>query len=201
MRRVVAGSDLSALPDHGFGPTGLGWWGVLGFMLIEGMGFVLAIAAYFYLMPYEQAWPPNGRTPDLLWGTLFTALAVASEIPNVWLDRMAHAKRAAAVRWGLVLMTAIGLVLLGLRLGEFTAMNVRWDQNAYASITWALLALHTLHITTDVYDSGVLAALFFAKEPTGRRFADTSDNSLYWHFIVWSWVVIYVIIYWVPRWH
>jgi len=27
-----------------------------------------------------------------------------------------------------------------------------------------------------------------------------SDNALYWHFIVWSWVVLYVVIYWVPRW-
>jgi cytochrome c oxidase subunit 3 len=91
-------------------------------------------------------------------------------------------------------------VLLGLRLGEFTAMNVRWDDNAYGSITWALIALHTLHITTDVYDTGVLAALFFAKPPSGRRFSDVSDNALYWHFIVWSWVLLYLIIYWVPRW-
>jgi cytochrome c oxidase subunit 3 len=197
--RVVA-YEVSELPDHAFGPMGLGWWGVLGFMLIEGMGFVLAIAAYFYLMPLDQAWPPHGNPPGLLWGSLFTALAVLSEIPNVWLNRMAHAKRANAVRLGLVLMTTLGLVLLGLRLGEFTAMNVRWDDNAYGSITWALIALHTLHITTDVYDTGVLAALFFAKPPSGRRFSDVSDNALYWHFIVWSWVLLYLIIYWVPRW-
>ena len=200
MSRVVA-HDLSELPDHAFGPGGLGWWGVLGFILIEGMGFVLAIAAYFYLMPLDQAWPPHGNPPGLLWGSLFTALAVLSEIPNIWLERTAHEKRANAVRWGLVLMTVIGLVLLGLRLGEFTAMNVRWDDNAYGSVTWALIALHTLHITTDVYDTGVLAALFFAKPASGRRFTDVSDNGVYWHFIVASWVVLYVIIYWVPRWH
>ena len=44
--------DLSNLPDHNFGPTSLGWWGVIGYMLIEGMGFVLAIGAYYYLLPY-----------------------------------------------------------------------------------------------------------------------------------------------------
>jgi heme/copper-type cytochrome/quinol oxidase subunit 3 len=199
MSRVVAG-DLSALPDHGFGSAGLGWWGVLGFMLIEGMGFVLAIAAYFYLMPFEASWPPDARPPDLLWGSLFTGLALLSEIPNVWLNRQAHAKRAGAVRFGLVLMTVLGLLLLGLRWMEFGAMNIGWDQNAYGSITWALISLHALHTATDLYDTGVLAVLFFARPATGRRFVDASDNALYWHFIVWSWVLLYVVIYWVPRW-
>ena len=202
MRRAetVVG-DLSGLPDHNFGSTSMGWWGVIGFMLIEGMGFVLAIGAYYYLLPYEHSWPPNQPPPSLLWGTVFTAVAIASELPNFWIKRRAKRYDLPAVRLGLTLMTLVGVALLGVRAMEFTAINVRWDQNAYASITWALLALHTLHITTDVYDSAVLAVLFFKKEATGRRFADASDNALYWHFIVWSWVVIYLIIYWVPRWH
>ena len=30
--------------------------------------------------------------------------------------------------------------------------------------------------------------------------SDVADNELYWHFIVLSWVVLYAIVYWVPRW-
>jgi len=37
--------DLSELPTHAFGTRSLTWWGVVGFMLIEGTGFALAIAA------------------------------------------------------------------------------------------------------------------------------------------------------------
>jgi heme/copper-type cytochrome/quinol oxidase subunit 3 len=91
-------------------------------------------------------------------------------------------------------------VLLGLRTMEFTVLNVRWDQNAYGSIVWALLALHTLHMATDTFDSGVLAAIAFLKKFDGRKFSDVVDNALYWHFIVWSWVVLYVVVYWTPRW-
>ena len=192
--------DVSGLPYHNFGSTGLGWWGTVGFMLIEGMGFVLAIGVYFYLLPYERSWPPNQPPPSLLWGSLFTALAVISEIPNAWIKQRAQKYDLPAVRAGLLLMTAIGVVLIGLRALEFTTLNVRWGTNAYGSIVWALLALHTTHTVTDVFDSGVLAALLFRKEATGRRFTDLTDNALYWHFIVWSWVVLYVIIYWVPRW-
>jgi cytochrome c oxidase subunit III len=192
--------DVSGLPDHNFGSTSLGWWGAVGFMLIEGMAFVLAIGAYYYLVPNEQSWPPANPPPSLLWGTAFTALAVASEIPNAWIKKRACEYDLQAVRFGLVLMTLVGVVLLGLRAMEFTALNVSWDKNAYGSIVWALISLHTLHTATDVVDSGVLAALFFLKKPDGRKFSDATDNALYWHFIVWSWVVLYFVVYWTPRW-
>ena len=192
--------DLSTLPDHNFGSTSLGWWGVIGFMLIEGMGFVLALGAYFYLLPNERTWPPAQPAPSLLWSTLFTAIAVLSELPNQWIKKRAERYDLGAVRIGLVVMVAIGLLLLGVRAMELTALNVRWDQNAYGSIVWAILALHTLHTVTDVYDSGVLAALSFAKSFDGRKFSDVADNAVYWHFIVWSWVVLYVVVYWTPRW-
>ena len=97
-------------------------------------------------------------------------------------------------------MFAVGIALLALRALEIGALNVRWDRNAYGSIVWALILLHTLHTTTDVFDSGVLSVLTFTKKMTGRRFSDVSDNALYWHFVVWSWVVLYVVVYWAPRW-
>ena len=193
-------ASVAALPDYAFGSTSLGWWGVLGFMLIEGMGFVLALAAYFFLLPFEQRWPPQQPPPDLLWGTLFTVVAILSEVPNIWVNRVAHQQRRHAVQVGLWLMVAIGIVLLVLRGFEMTAYNVRWDQNAYGSILWAIVLLHTVHTVTDVFDSGVLAALASTHPMDGRRYSDVSDNALYWHFIVWSWVVLYVVIYWVPRW-
>jgi len=192
--------DLSTLPDHNFGSTSLGWWGVVGFMLIEGMGFVLAIGAYYYLLANEHAWPPGQPAPSLEWGTAFAVVGLLSEIPNQWVKKRAERYDLAAVRAGLLLMTAIGVALLALRAMEFTALHVRWDQNAYGSIVWALLALHTLHMATDVYDSGVLAALSFTRHFDGRKFSDAADNALYWHFIVWSWVVLYAVVYWTPRW-
>ena len=196
--RIVG--DLSALPDHAFGSTSLGWWGVVGFMLIEGMGFVLAIGAYYFLLPNEHSWPPVNPPPSLLWGSLFTLLALLSELPNQWIKKRAEHYDLAGVRIGLVLMVAVGVLLLAVRAFEFTALNVRWDTNAYGSIVWAILALHTLHMATDVYDSAVLAALVFLKKVDGRKFSDVADNALYWHFIVWSWVILYGVVYWTPRW-
>jgi hypothetical protein len=38
---------------------------------------------------------------------------------------------------------------------------VRWDANAYGSIVWALLFLHTTHVITDLADTIVLTVFSF----------------------------------------
>ena len=51
--------DVADLPTHEFGPKSLTWWGIIGFLLIEGTFFALAFAAYFFLMGHEQAGRPK----------------------------------------------------------------------------------------------------------------------------------------------
>ena len=40
-----------------------------------------------------------------------------------------------------------------MRVFEFAHLNVMWDHDAYGSIVWLLLGLHTTHIVTDFLDS------------------------------------------------
>ncbi len=198
MRPLRIIGDVRDLPDHAFGPASLGWWGTIGFMLIEGMAFVLAAGAYFYLMSNESAWPPAGLPPSLRYGTMFTALAIVSELPNVWLSRRNHANDVPAIRLGLWLMVAFGVALMVIRGFEFGALNVRWNDNAYGSIIWSLMLMHSVHIVTDVYDSVVLAVIVTQHKPDARKRADVSDNALYWHFVVLAWLAVYVLVYLLP---
>ena len=64
---------------------------------------------------------------------------------------------------------------------------------------WTLFGLHTLHLVTDAWDTGVLNVLFFTGPLEGKRFGDVSENSLYWYFVVVSWLPIYAVLYWAPR--
>jgi heme/copper-type cytochrome/quinol oxidase subunit 3 len=194
--------DLAHLPTHGFGHRSLTWWGIIGFMVIEGTFFALTIAAYFYLMSQEQSWPPAPFDPPaLIAGTLFTLTMLVSEIPNTIVKRAAEAGKLREVRRLLLLMCAIGLVLGIIRIFEFRSLHVQWYDNAYGSIVWALLVLHTTHILTDWGDTLVLTALMHTKHGiVGRRFVDVSENALYWRFVWLAWLPIYALIYWVPRW-
>jgi heme/copper-type cytochrome/quinol oxidase subunit 3 len=198
MRPLRIIGDVRDLPDHAFGPASLGWWGTIGFMLIEGMAFVLGTGAYFYLMSNESAWPPEGLPPSLRYGTTFTVLAIASEIPNLWLSRRNRAGDVRAIRLGLWLMVGIGVVLMAIRGFEFSALNVRWDDNAYGSIVWALMLMHSVHIATDVYDSIVLAVIVTREKPDARKRSDVADNAMYWHFVVAAWLAVYVLVYLLP---
>jgi heme/copper-type cytochrome/quinol oxidase subunit 3 len=193
--------DLAELPTHKFGPSSLTWWGVLGFMVIEGAAFGLAFAAYFFIMGHEQGWPPEGRLPpNLLWGTLFTILILLSEIPNAMIKKAAHERDVPTIRLLMPVMIVIGILLLVIRAFEFNNLNCRWTDDAYSSIIWALLLLHASHLLTDWIDTVVLWALMMTDVGwEGRRLVDTDENSMYWRYVWLLWLPIYVLIYWVPR--
>jgi cytochrome c oxidase subunit 3 len=201
IRDVRFTDDVAGLPTHKFGPSSLTWWGIIGFMVIEGAAFGLTFAAYFFLMGHEQGWPPEGRqAPNVLAGTLFTILILLSEIPNTMVKRAAEAHDTRKVRALLPVMVGIGAVLLIIRGFEFNSLNVRWTDDAYGSIIWALLLLHTTHILTDWFDSVILALLMRTVVGyEGRRLVDVDENSLYWRYVWLLWLPIYLMIYWVPR--
>lgn len=198
--KAVVTIDVADLPLHGMGSKSPSWWGTAAFMLIEGTGFALAIMVYFYLMSVAPTWPLETKLPDLWPGTLMTIVLLASVLPNIWVARAAERGDLRKVRIGLIVMTVAGIVPLVIRPFEFPAMHIKWDGNAYGSVTWMLLGLHTTHLVTDLIETIVLAGLMFSRHADNpRRYGDVQDNAMYWHFVVLTWLPLYVCLYWVPR--
>ncbi len=192
--------DLSDLPISAMGPRSLLWWGTFGFMLIEGMGFLLAAGAYLYLRGQAPTWPLAGHRPPDHWaGLSFTLVAVASVLPNLWVAARAKKKDEPTVRWGVLLMTLIGVLLVIVRGFEFAHLNVRWDDNAYGSLVWLLMVLHTTHVITDLGDTAVLSLWLFTHEVGDDQFSDINDNAGYWNFVIIAWLPIYLLVYWGAR--
>jgi heme/copper-type cytochrome/quinol oxidase subunit 3 len=188
------------LAPGAFGHRSLMWWGTMGIVLIESTAFGLAVAAYFYLRSRSLTWPPSNVTPPaLLWGTVNTAVLLVSAIPNELAKRAAERIDLSATRLWLVVCLVFGAAFNAVRAMEFTALNTMWNTDAYGSIVWLLLGLHTTHIVTDFLDSSVLTALMFIGPVEELRFVDVSENSLYWYFVVLAWLPIYGVIYWAPR--
>ena len=192
--------DAAALPSLAFGHQSLMWWGTVGVMAIEGTAFALGIVMYFYVWTRVDAWPPDALPPELRWGTLNTAILLASVLPNHYTKVAAEKFDLRGVRVGMVICLLFGLAFIGVRVLEFTALNVSWDTNAYGSAVYLLLGLHTTHLVTDVADTAVLAVLMFTGPLEKGRFVDASENAMYWNFVVAAWIPIYVVIYLMPRW-
>jgi heme/copper-type cytochrome/quinol oxidase subunit 3 len=197
--RAGAALDVSPLPTFAFGNRSPMWWATLGLVAIESTVFALAIMSYFYLRSHASVWPMTGMPPDLLWGTLNTVILVVSMVPNQLAKKAAERLDLGQVRLWLVVCMLFSIAFLVVRGFEFTALNTRWDSDAYGSVVWMLLGLHTTHLVTDTYDSGVLTVLMFTGPLEGKRFVDVSENAGYWYFVVLSWLPIYAVIYFGAR--
>jgi cytochrome c oxidase subunit III len=182
--------------DHGM-PI---WLGTLSFMIIEGSAFAMAIAAYLYLQSQNPDWPLGPVLPEPLLGGILALFLLASEIPNQWIKKRIRAFDLKNVRRGLLLMSAVGLGALAFRAFEFGFLNIRWDTNAFGSIVWALIFLHTTHVVIDVVETWVMTVMAFVGPVDGRRLGDFLENAEYWDFVVLTWLPVYFFIYWAPRW-
>jgi len=191
--------DASVLPTFAFGPRSPMWWGTLGMIVVEGMVFALTIMAYFYLRSRSPAWPQESLPPDLFWGSLNVILMLLSGVPTGWTKRAAERQDLRCVRIGMAVCVVFGLACLLVRIGEFSTLNVRWDTNAYGSVVWMLMGLHTVHLVTDTYDSIVLAVLMVTGPLEGKRFVDVAENAGYWYFVVASWLAVYAVVFWGGR--
>jgi cytochrome c oxidase subunit III len=191
--------DVSGLPNSEFGHRGLIWWGTVGFMVIEGSMFVIGLVVYFYLRLNVEQWPPSLPDPNPSFGTANLFLVLVSLIPAAVSKHAAEAFDLPRTRRWLALLVLMGIAAVILRAFEYPSLNCRWDDNAYGSIVWVLLSLHTIHVVTDVVDSIVLLVMAYTKPMTRKRFVDLSENSLYWYFIVAWWLPIYAVIYFAPR--
>jgi cytochrome c oxidase subunit III len=197
-RRAI---DVSDLPDHAFGSRSVMWWGGLTVIAVEATVFAIAIASYFYLQGNEDSWPPaDTQLPGLLWPTVNTIILLVSLFPNHFVKKAAEEMAVRKVRIGMIVADLLAIAFVTVRVFEFGTLNVSWDSNAYGSVTWTLLGLHTVHLVTDLADSLVLTVLMFTGHGReARRFVDVSENCFYWYFVVLSWLPIYAVLYWSPR--
>jgi cytochrome c oxidase subunit III len=197
-RQVI---DVAVLPDHAFGSRSVMWWATMTIIAIEATVFAVSIASYFYLQGNEETWPPpNVPMPGLRWATINVAIMLVSLIPNGIVKRASEDMNLRKVQLWMIVADVLALAFVVVRAFEFNELHVSWDSNAYGSVTWTLLGLHTIHLVTDLADSVVLTVLMFTRhgnEP--RRFVDVSENCFYWYFVVLSWLPIYAVLYWAPR--
>jgi cytochrome c oxidase subunit III len=191
--------DVSQLPTVVFGPRSMIWVGNILYMTIEGTVAIMLFVSYFYLRTRTPDWPSGLPDPDLTWGTLNGAVLVLSLLPAWYVKRRARAGDLQGTQRGLLLMLFFAVVSVILRVFEFPGLNCRWDENAYASISWAILGNHTIHLVTDLLDTAALTVFAFSSRMEGNGFMDIYENSDYWYFVVGMGLLSGLVLYAAPR--
>ncbi|HEU4563842.1 MAG TPA: hypothetical protein VFS05_04295 [Gemmatimonadaceae bacterium] len=193
--------DVSHLPTVVFGHRSTMWWGIVCFMLIEGTTLALCAASYIYVRRNFNAWPPE-RTPlpDLTVASVNMLVMLASVLPAYLCARAAKRLDLAGVKRWLVVMALFGIVILVLRWFEMRALHTRWDANAYGSVADLVIFVHATLLLVDVADTIVFTVIAFSDRFEKKHFPDATDNSFYWYFMVLSWLPLYLLLFWGPRW-
>ncbi len=193
--------DVSELPTTMFGHRNINWLGNVFYMTIEGTMFALLIASYFYLRTRSMEWPPGGHAPpSLRYGLANAVLLLLSLVPARYIQRRAANGERTAVQLGLIVLALCATASIALRAFEFGTLQCRWTDNAYASIIWVLLGIHTGHLVTEWIETAVITAISFTDKMQASQFADADINSDYWYFVVVAAMVVDLLIYGATRW-
>jgi cytochrome c oxidase subunit III len=201
-QRLRSVMDLRGLPDVVFGPRDIMWWGTLGFVLIEGFTLALCAAAYVYVTQNFPTWPPqNTPLPSIVAPTVQVVVMLASLVPATWTARAARRYDLGAVRIGLTIATAFAIAIVGLRAWELlVSLNVKWDANAYGSVQWLVLGVHATLLAVELVEIGGMMLIFWLAPVEEKHMSDVADMVFYWYFMIFSWLPLYVLCFWLPRW-
>lgn len=200
--------DVAALPESVLDHRSLVWWGNLLLIAIETTMFALLVAGYFYLRPNFSAWPPPqvnqtlahyDPVPALGVPTLNLFVILLTLVPTIWADRacLRHARREVEI--ALILLLVLGITAIVLRFHEFSALNFRWDDNAYAAMVWTIVALHLLHLFVGMLEMVMMLVWIYAKGLDEKHARDVRVTAVYWYWVVGVWVILYAIVFPGPR--
>jgi heme/copper-type cytochrome/quinol oxidase subunit 3 len=198
-KNFIAIQDVGDRPSYGFGTRMTTWWGGVMLIVMEAAALALALGAYLYLALKSPTWPLSAEPPGLFWSSLLTVVMVLSLVPATMAKRAANKEDTPRVRLLLVALCLLGLVVCGLRVMEFTTLNVAWDDNAYGSLVWFILGIHTTHVVADLIDTIFVTAVIFTGHTSGKRLSAVEDDAVFVYFVVAAWIPVYVLLYWFPR--
>jgi cytochrome c oxidase subunit 3 len=193
--------DAVTLLDQGFRRQVPIWWGNRFVMMIEGAGFAILIATYFYIRHNFDSWPPaRTQLPDLSIPTLNVAILVVSILPMWYAAKLAVKHDKARVIGALLVVCVVfGIVAAVLRILEFKAVHTRWNTNGYGAIVWSILGVHFAHIIAATFETLSIAILILIGPVEEKSYADVTANAAYWYFVALSWVGFYALLFLAPR--
>ena len=201
--------DVSELPSTMFDDKANLWWGNNWGLAIETTVFGILVALYFSVRMSISQWLPPRTTPglpvlqnplpDLTFPTIVLVIFLISLGPAIYLDLSARRKDIFGIKVGLVVTLAFNVVLLVFRYYEFDALHFKWNDNAYGSVTWTILGMHMIHLFVMAAEDLYVMLWTFIKGVDDKHRLDLTVAAVYWYWIVATWVLLYLLVFWGPR--
>jgi cytochrome c oxidase subunit 1/cytochrome c oxidase subunit I+III len=175
--------------------------GVIAFILSETSFFAVLVLAYLYYNATPQP-GPGAADLNLLKTGCFSLCLLASSFTLWRAEVSGHRNRhramaawlAATILLGTIFIVGQGLEYWGLFQG-----GVRVSSNLFATTFFTLTGFHGLHVCAGLIALLVVLGLALAGDFKRKRSPALKAVGLYWHFVDAVWVVVFSVVYLLPR--
>ena len=173
----------------------IGFW---LYLMTDVILFASLFATYMILRPSVAGGPTAAELLDPKYALIETIVLLASSFTC---GVAALALRFNRVRLAVALLCAtllLGLSFLGLELAEFAELireGHTWQQSAFLSGFFTLVATHGMHITIGLVWGVVLTVYVIRRRATADSMRKMTLFSLFWHFLDIVWIFIFTIVY------
>lgn len=200
MKSYTWGSEADPRPPRAVSRT-TAWWGMLMAIAVLSSMLSTLVFAAVYLRAGADRWPPDGASPPPLGVPLMaTALLVASSVAAIRVQAVARrGGRRGQLQVALVVAFLFGGAFLASQLIAELALGLNWEADVHDSVFLVTAAFH--HVGALV---GMAAFVFVVVHLrtavlTPRQQILAVNAALFWHYVAGGWVVVFAVLYVMPR--
>ncbi len=177
-------------PDHRV-------FGVIVFLVAEGMIFLGLFAAYLTFRAVAPVWPPEGSPErELLLPGINTVILIASSFVIHNADTAIKKNNVAGLRNWFIATAIMGIIFLAGQVYEYSHLEFGLRSNLYASTFYVLTGFHGLHVCFGVLL--ILGVLWRSLKPdhySSKSHFGVEAAEIYWHFVDIVWIILFVLLY------
>nr|WP_304529355.1 heme-copper oxidase subunit III [Chroococcidiopsis sp. CCALA 051] len=172
-------------------------FGLVMFLIAEGMIFMGMFGAYLAYRSTLPSWPPEG-TPELelLLPGVNTIILISSSFVMHNADTAIKKNDVTGMRTWMAITAAMGIIFLSGQIYEYSHLEFGLKTNLFASAFYVLTGFHGLHVTVGVL--AILAVLWRSRRAnhySQEHHFGVEAAELYWHFVDVVWIVLFGLLY------
>jgi cytochrome c oxidase subunit III len=172
-------------------------FGLVVFLIAEGMIFVGLFGAYLIYKLTIPVWPPEG-TPELelLLPAINSVNLISSSFVIHNADTAIKKNDVKGMQKWFAITAAMGIIFLCGQVYEYTHLEFGLTTNLFASAFYVLTGFHGLHVTIGVL--AILSVLWRSRKPghySNEKHFGIEAAELYWHFVDVVWIILFGLIY------
>ncbi|MFB2770586.1 heme-copper oxidase subunit III [Pelatocladus sp. BLCC-F211] len=172
-------------------------FGLIVFLVAEGMIFMGLFGAYLAFRSTLPAWPPEG-TPELelLLPGINTINLIASSFVIHNADTAIKKNDVRGMQMWFAITAIMGIIFLAGQMYEYFHLEFGLTTNLFASAFYVLTGFHGLHVTIGVL--AILAVLWRSRKKehySSEKHFGIEAAEIYWHFVDVIWIILFGLLY------